>query len=215
MVDGKCGGEDQFTSIIKTINLNFMKYILRYFLQGLLLVIPACFTIYIIISLVVWVDKILPRIFHIELFPGSGILIILTFITVMGIIGSTIIARPAFHFVEQYMYKIPLINLIYSSTKDVIGAFVGDKKKFNHPVLVKMEKDSNIYRIGFITRESLASINIEDMVAVYFPDSYGFTGNLYVISKEYLSEINAPSSEVMKLIVSGGVSGALPTEDEK
>ncbi len=192
-----------------------MKYILRYFLQGLLLVIPACFTIYIIYSLVVWVDKILPRVLNVELFPGSGILIILTFITVMGVVGSTIIARPAFHFIEYYMYKIPLINLIYSSTKDVIGAFVGDKKKFNHPVLVKMQTDSSIYRIGFITRESLTSINIEDMVAVYFPDSYGFTGNLYVVAKENIKEVNAPSSEVMKLIVSGGVSGALPIEERK
>lgn len=192
-----------------------MKYILRYFLQGLLLVIPACLTIYIISSLVVWLDKILPRIFHIVLFPGSGILIILTFITLMGIIGSTIIARPAFNFVEYYMYKIPVINIIYSSTKDVIGAFVGDKKKFNHPVLVKMQKDSHIYRIGFITRESLESINIKDMKAVYFPDSYGFTGNLYIVASEHIQEINAQSGEVMKLIVSGGVSGALPGKEGK
>ncbi len=192
-----------------------MKYILRYFLQGLLLVIPACFTIYIIFSLVAWLDKILPTVFHLKLSPGFGILIILAFITLMGLIGSTIIARPAFNFIEYYMYKIPFINLIYSSTKDVIGAFVGDKKKFNHPVLVKMQKDSHIYRIGFITRENLDSINIKDMTAVYFPDSYGFTGNLYVVAREHIQEINASSSEVMKLIVSGGVSGALPRKEEK
>ncbi len=190
-----------------------MKFILRYFLQGLLLVLPACFTLYIIFSLVGWLDKILPSLFQVELFPGSGILIILTFVTLMGLIGSTIIARPAFNFIEYYMYKIPLINLIYSSTKDVIGAFVGDKKKFNHPVLVKMQKDAEIYRIGFITRDSLDTINIKDMVAVYFPDSYGFTGNLFVVALENIKEINAPSAEVMKLIVSGGVSGALPEKD--
>ncbi|HVD97992.1 MAG TPA: DUF502 domain-containing protein [Cytophagaceae bacterium] len=190
-----------------------MKYILRYFLQGLLLVIPACFTLYLIVSLILWIDKILPRLFEIELFPGAGILIILTFITLMGLIGSSIIARPAFNFMEYYMYKIPLINLIYSSTKDVIGAFVGDKKKFNRPVLVKLHKDEEIFRIGFITRESLDTLNIRDMIAVYFPDSYGFTGNLYVVSKSSIREIDAPSAEVMKLIVSGGVSGALPEKD--
>ncbi len=192
-----------------------MKYILRFFLQGLLLVLPACFTIYIIFSLVVWLDKILPRVFHVILFPGSGILIILTFITLMGIIGSTIIARPAFNFIEYYMYKVPFINLIYSSTKDMIGAFVGDKKKFNHPVLVKMDKDATLFRIGFITRENLDSINLKDMMAVYFPDSYGFTGNLYIIARENIREIDAPSAEIMKLVVSGGVSGALPGKDEK
>ncbi len=190
-----------------------MKYILRYFLQGLLLVIPACFTIYLIVSLVLWIDKILPRLFEIELFPGAGIVILLAFITLMGVIGSSIIARPAFNFVEYYMYKVPLINLVYSSTKDVIGAFVGDKKKFNRPVLVKLNKTEEIYRIGFITRESLDTIKIKDMLAVYFPDSYGFTGNLYVVSKECITEIDASSAEVMKLIVSGGVSGALPEKE--
>ena len=189
-----------------------MKYILRYFLQGLLLVLPSCFTIYIIFSLVRWIDTILPFDHY---FPGAGILIILAFVTVTGFIGSSIFARPAFNFIEYYMYKIPLINLIYSSTKDVIGAFVGDKKKFNHPVLVRMQKGEEIYRIGFVTRESLDTINIKDMLAVYFPDSYGFTGNLYVVSKESIKEIDAPSSEVMKLIVSGGVSGALPVDEEK
>ena len=190
-----------------------MKYILRYFLQGLLLVIPSCFTIYILFSVVRWLDGILP----IELFPGLRILIILAFITITGLIGSSIIARPAFNFIEYYMYKIPLINLIYSSTKDVIGAFVGDKKKFNHPVLVRMQKGEEIYRIGFVTRENLDTINIKDMMAVYFPDSYGFTGNLYIVSKDNIKEMNAPSSEVMKLIVSGGVSGAMPLKesDEK
>lgn len=192
-----------------------MKYVLRYFLQGLLLVIPACFTIYLIVSLVRWIDKILPSLFEIDLFPGFGLIIILTFITLMGLIGSTIIARPAFNFIEYYMYKIPLINLIYSSTKDVIGAFVGDKKKFNHPVLVRMNRLEEIYRIGFITRDNLESINVKDMIAVYFPDSYGFTGNLYVVSRDSITKIDAPSAEVMKLIVSGGVSGALPQKEEE
>lgn len=191
-----------------------MKFILRYFLQGLLLVIPACFTIYIMVTFVAWIDELLPGLFHIQLFPGAGILIILSTITLMGLIGSSIIARPAFNFIEYYMYKIPLINLIYSSTKDVIGAFVGDKKKFNYPVLVKLHRDDLVYRIGFVTRENLDSINIPDMIAVYFPDSYGFTGNLYVVSKDYIKQVDASSSEVMKLIVSGGVSGALPEEAE-
>ncbi len=185
-----------------------MKYILRYFLQGLLLVLPACFTLYIILSLFAWIDKILPGLFKVEVFPGAGILAIISFVTIMGLIGSTLIARPAFRFLEYYMYKIPLINLIYSSTKDVIGAFVGDKKKFNHPVLVRLHKEEDIYRIGFITRENLENIGIKDMIAVYFPDSYGFTGNLYVVPKDSVKEIDAPPSEIMKLIVSGGVSGA-------
>jgi uncharacterized membrane protein len=191
-----------------------MKYILRYFLQGLLLVLPICFTGYIMYSFFVWIDSLLERVFEIQMAPGVGLLIILGAITLMGVIGSSIFARPAFNFLEYYMYKIPLINLIYSSTKDVIGAFVGDKKKFNHPVMVRLHKDENIYRLGFITRENLDNIKIEGMMAVYFPDSYGFTGNLFVVPRENVKPVDAPSAEIMKLIVSGGVSGAVPEKEE-
>lgn len=192
-----------------------MKYLLRYFLQGLLLALPAIFTIYIIFSLFHWVDKSLNDLFKFNLYPGISILIMIACITLLGLIGSSIIARPAFNFVENYIYKIPLINLIYSSTKDLIGAFVGDKKKFNHPVLVLMHKEDKIYRLGFLTRENLNTIGEDELVAVYFPDSYGFTGNLFLMPKEnIIKELNLPAAEVMKLIVSGGVSGAMGGNEE-
>ncbi|MCU0431037.1 MAG: DUF502 domain-containing protein [Cytophagaceae bacterium] len=194
-----------------------MKYLLRYFLNGLLLVLPASFTIYIVFSLLNWLNKSLNSLIAFDLpkpvetfltFPGVTILILLTLITLLGLLGTSLVARPAFKFLENYIYKVPLINLIYSSTKDLISAFVGDKKKFNHPVLVRMHKNDEIYRLGFLTRDNLQGIGAGEMVAVYFPDSYGFTGNLYVMpASNIVKELDIPAAEVMKLIVSGGVSG--------
>ncbi|MCS6823679.1 MAG: DUF502 domain-containing protein [Cytophagaceae bacterium] len=191
-----------------------MKFFLRFFLQGMLLVLPLCFTLYILYSLFVWIDKLLPKLFGMDMFPGVGILVIIAFVTLMGFIGSTLVARPAFAFLEYYIYKVPLVNLIYSSSKDVIGAFVGDKKKFSKPVLVRMGKADDVYRLGFITREDLSSIHLHDMIAVYFPDSYGLTGNLYIVPKEHVKEIPASGSDIMKFIVSGGVSGVGAKADD-
>jgi uncharacterized membrane protein len=185
-----------------------MKRFLRYFLQGLLFVIPVGFTMYVIYGTITWVDGLIPRIFNIEkLFPGFGLIIVVGAVTVIGYLGSTLIAKPAFTVFENFIYRIPLVNLIYSSVKDVIGAFVGDKKKFNQPVLVTWNKDFNIHRIGFITQQDLKYLGIHDKVAVYFPDSYNISGNLFVVSRDHITVIHAPSSEVMKFIVSGGVSG--------
>ena len=62
-------------------------------------------------------------------------------------------------------------------------------------------------RIGFITNEDLEKLKInEGRVLVYIPHSYNFSGNLYVVEKKYITPIDASSSEVMKLIVSGGVA---------
>lgn len=184
-----------------------MKKFLRYFLQGLLFVIPLFFTIYVLVVFIRWVDNFVPSLFETKLFPGLGIVIVVSVVTIIGYLGSTLIAKPAFTVFENFLYKLPLINLIYSSTKDVVGAFVGDKKKFSQPVMVRVNKDFDFYRLGFITQSDLKVIDLHDKVAVYFPHSYNISGNLFIVPKENITIVHAPSSEVMKFVVSGGVSG--------
>jgi uncharacterized membrane protein len=105
------------------------------------------------------------------------------------------------------MNKIPLVKLIYSAVKDLLGAFVGDKKKFNKPVLVRINKENNLYQIGFITQSDLTDLGLTDMVVVYFPHSYAFSGYHYFVPKESIKPLNIPGPTAMKFIVSGGVSG--------
>jgi uncharacterized membrane protein len=100
-----------------------------------------------------------------------------------------------------------LIKLIYSSIKDLIGAFVGDKRKFNKPVLVTINKENNLHQIGFVTQEDLADLGLDDMVAVYFPHSYAFSGNHFLVSRSSVKPLNISGPAAMKFIVSGGVSG--------
>lgn len=184
-----------------------MKRFLRYFLQGLLFVIPVAFTIWIIVGSARWVDSIVPELIGMEMYPGVGFVIVIAIVTAVGYLGSTLIAKPAFTVFENFLYKLPIINLIYSSIKDVMGAFVGDKRKFNQPVLVRVNKENDTYRLGFITQNDLKIIDIQDKVAVYFPHSYNISGNLFIVPKENVTILHASPSEVMKFIVSGGVSG--------
>lgn len=187
-----------------------MKRFLRYFLQGLVFVVPFTFTVYVIAVGVNWIDNLVPRLLGTELLPGVGLLILVAIITFFGYLGSTLIAKPIFSIFENSVYKLPLVNLIYSSTKDLIGAFVGEKKKFNQAVIVLWNKDSGTYRIGFITQQDLRVLNIHDKIAVYFPDSYNISGNLFLVEKQHVFPLNASSAEIMKFIVSGGVSELHP-----
>jgi uncharacterized membrane protein len=100
---------------------------------------------------------------------------------------------------------MPITRLLYSSIKDFLEAFVGDKKSFERPVFVTLMPDSNVKVAGFLTKDNLDSLGMDDEVAVYLPQSYNFAGNLIVVPKRQVIPINASSSDVMAFIVSGGV----------
>ena len=180
-----------------------MRKLISFFFQGLLLVVPIILTILIVYKMFVVVDEILP--YH--PFPGSGVIILLVAITAIGILGNTFIARTLNDWFHQLIKKLPLLSTIYSAIKDLLSAFVGEKRKFDSPVLVKLSSESNIQKLGFITQDNLLSLGMgETQVAVYLPHSYAFSGNLFIVEHKNVTPIKASSAEVMKFIVSGGVA---------
>jgi uncharacterized membrane protein len=182
--------------------MKFMiKQLLRYFLQGLLYVAPIGVTFYIIFALIAWIDSFL----WINI-PGLGFLIFVTLITIVGYLGSHFITTSVVESLEGIVKRIPLVGLVYTSIKDLTSAFVGKKKKFNQPVLVTINKDSNLQRLGYITQADLTALGIPDKVAVYMPHSYNISGNLFIVPRENIILLNANGAELMKFIVSGGVS---------
>jgi uncharacterized membrane protein len=178
------------------------KRILYYFLRGLVILVPLALTVYIIIVTLAWIDSLVP-----VNFPGLGLIIVTSLIIAIGWLASSFIAQPVFDLLEDLIMEVPLISLIYSSIKDLLSAFVGDKKKFNQPVLVEMEPGSNLFKMGFLTQEDMSIVGQPGLVAVYLPHSYNFSGNFYLVPKERVTLLSLPSADIMKFIVSGGVSG--------
>lgn len=186
-----------------------MKKLSSYFLQGILFLAPISITIYVIYLAFDFSDNLsqevmAPLIGH-EI-PGLGILIMIVLLTILGYVGQTIIARPFKVFFHKVIHTIPLLELIYSAIKDFFSAFVGKDKKFNRPVIFKINPKDSAQRIGFITNEQLMAFDAENHVAVYVPFSYTFTGETYIVSKEAVKPIHATASEVMKFLVAGGVA---------
>jgi len=186
-----------------------MKRIVTYFLQGLILIAPIAITGYIIYLFFDFVDGILRETitnWFGEYLPGLGIVIIFALITLLGYVGQTIIAHPIKRLVDRLLKRAPLLNVIYTSLTDLFSAFVGKEKKFNRPVLVCINKENNLYKIGFITQESLDEIGIKGMMAVYFPHSYNFSGELYMVDSGAVKILDMGPAEAMKFVVSGGVT---------
>ena len=179
-----------------------MKKFINYFLQGLLYIVPITVTLYVVVWTFQKIDGILP--FQ---FPGLGLIIIISLITIIGFLGSAVITSPINAFFQNLLKRAPLLKTIYSSVKDLMNTFVGNKKGFSEPVLVKVYENSTIERIGFITNEDVESLNIaKGKVLVYMPHSYAISGQLFVVEKKNVSPIDKSSAEIMKLIVSGGVT---------
>jgi uncharacterized membrane protein len=172
-----------------------------YFVKGLLLLAPVYITGYIIFNLLASLDE------HFYFyFRGAGLAVIVAIIMTVGFLGSTFIMIPVFKIFEEGLSHLPLVRLIYFSLKDLVQAFVGDKKKFNQPVLFILNKESDVRKIGFITQTDLGFLSLEGYVMVYCPHSYAFSGEMLVVPKANVTFLDLPSSDVMKMIISGGVS---------
>ena len=186
-----------------------MRRLLNYFLRGLVLVAPLAITLYVCWVVFVRIDGWLGL-----PIPGLGFILTIVLITVIGFLGSNLITRGMVAIVEQAVARLPFVRLLYTSTKDLLNAFVGEKRRFDKPVLVRLSMQSEARMVGFVTQESLDRLGLPGYASVYFPQSYNFAGNLVVFPSSQLQPLNAASADVMAFIVSGGVTG-VPTSRVK
>lgn len=196
---------------------NIGRALLNYLIKGLLIVLPIALSIYIVIWAVTTVDSWLnvnnilgvdPRTGASRNIPGLGLSMVIALILIAGIFVTNFVTEPMYNWFNRWMNRLPGLNFIYSSIKDLTEAFVGDEKKFNHPVLVEITGD--VKRIGFLTQNDLANIGLPGECVVYFPFSYSFAGQVCVVTKDKVKELNMSAAEAMKLVVSGGVSHITP-----
>jgi uncharacterized membrane protein len=187
-----------------------MNRLVRYFLQGLLYTVPISIVLYVVVQSFLKVGEILNitgLTIHPAIDPIIGALVLASSIVLIGFLGGSIIFKPLFGAIENLIERAPLIKTIYSALKDLMSAFVGTKKRFNQPVLVKLNKLEDIERFGFITSTDLSELGInKSKVAVYFPFSYAISGSLYVVPSENVTPLDVSPTELMKYIISGGVS---------
>jgi uncharacterized membrane protein len=200
-----------------------VRLIAKYFLRGLLVVVPAAATIWILYTVFVFVDGLvrLPaNEWRVPLVgwrvpgmptdvPGLGILITVALITLAGVLASNYLMARFLSWSERLFTHLPGVKIVYSAIKDLIEAVLSEQKKFDKPVFLRIADEVEV--IGFVTRDDMTELDLADSVAVYVPQSYNFAANLIIVPRHRVRPIQKPASEVMAFVVSGGVSsiGAL------
>ena len=187
---------------------------LRYFFQGLLILAPIGITAFTIYWAFMTVDNLLPTsllpentlVYKYLHYKGVGFVLVLLLIIMVGYLSSSFIIGRLFDMFDRLMERTPFIKYIYSSVKDVFDAFVGEKKKFDHPVLVQLY-GLDVWEMGFITQTDVSYLGLEGYMAVYVPHAYAITGKVFMVPKERVKPLeNISAGEAMKFAVSGGVT---------
>ena len=196
------------------------KKLLRYFVQGLIIIAPIAITIFAVTSLFKFIDSILPNLVH-KIFPnvvgtyedgtpksipGLGFIVVILVVLLVGYVSSSFIFSRIVDIFDRVLEKTPGIKIIYTTVKDFFEAFAGEKKKFNKPVLVNLHLE-NVWQIGFVTQEDLSEFGLNEHVAVYVPFSFSIAGQLFFLPMSKVKRVDDISStEAMKFAISGGVT---------
>jgi len=186
-----------------------MKKLMGFFIQGLILFIPLIITGFILLKLFDFFTGYFSFVGFTESAITNaflGLILTLCFVVFLGVLASSFIFQSVFNYLEEKLEHVPFIRHIYSPVKDFTNAFVGNKRKFNKPVLVLTNKENNIQEIGFITKDDLSDFEIKDKVAVYLPFSYSFTGKLIIVPKEQIQNLKSDAADAMKFVLSGGLT---------
>ncbi len=191
-----------------------MRRIAKDFLKGLVIVVPVVTTLYLVWLPVQFFDTLIAATFGLEefpgvgTFPGFGLLLTALGIWAVGVLASNRLGARVFKLLDRMIEKVPVLKLLYHTTKEVVGAFVGDERKFDRPVVVDLIPDQDVKVLGFITRSKLDAPGLEGKIAVYCPQSYNVAGNLILVPADRVTPLEVDPGRFMTLIVSGGVTGS-------
>jgi len=212
----------------QVIRQKILASVAQLFFQGVVVLAPIGVTIWVVVSLFNWVDNFLPNLLNF-IFPlqfaevngqipkvtGLGFVVAITLVLVVGWLSSLFFVERLMSIFDKILEKTPGVKIIYSSVKDFLEAFAGNKKKFDQPVLVNVDS-TDVWRIGFITQQNTEHFGLKDFVTVYVPHSYAISGITYIVSADRIKKMpkGVNASEAMKYVVSGGVTTLDDAENE-
>jgi uncharacterized membrane protein len=193
-----------------------MKTLRRYFIMGLVVVVPVFLTVYVLFIFFRFTDNILGRFLNVYLkntlgfyIPGLGILIFLIFILAIGFLANRYIGKRIFPLVDKLFFRLPLTRNIYPTFKQIIS-FILAQKEFGFKKVVLVEYPSRgIWSLGFLTNEEfrrISQVSNREMAAIFIPSSPGpFTGFMIFVAKEDLRFPDLSIADALRIIISGGV----------
>lgn len=189
----------------------------KYFITGLLVLVPLFITVWVLSSLIGMMDKsllLLPESwrpqaqFGLEI-PGMGALLTLLIIFVTGLIATNFFGRHVIRLWEALLARVPVVKSIYASVKQVSDTLFSDSgNAFRQAVLVQFPREG-AWTIAFITGHpggDVANHLQGDYVSVYVPTTPNPTGGYFLMmARAEVIDLDMSVDEALKYIISMGV----------
>jgi uncharacterized membrane protein len=188
----------------------------KYFIAGIIVVIPVFLSLYVLVSIFGFLDNILGNFFSEYLkrtggfyIPGLGLFIFALLILLIGWLATKFIGHKLFAKTEKWFSGLPLIKNTYPALKEVI-LFILAHKELGFKKVVLVEYPSRgIWSIGFLTNEQFEKINrvtAKEMLSVFIPNSPGILGGYVIfVPREEVKFLDLSVKEALNIIISGGV----------
>ncbi len=186
------------------------KKIKKYFISGLIVVVPVSFTVYILWAIIRFTDRLYPSSFLPFYVPGFGIIVTFFVIFLVGVITTNFLGKRLLSFGERIISRVPLVKEIYLSIKQIAEALFSQKEKnFRRVVLIEYPR-KGIYTMVFVTgvsHENIQEKTGKKLLNVFVPTTPNPTsGFLLMVPEDEVIELDLTPEEAFKLIISGGMA---------
>lgn len=192
-----------------------MKKVGTLFLQGLLAIAPIALTVYVLYWLATSAESLLGRaiayvIGEAYYLPGMGVLAGFLLTLGVGVLLRIWLFRKVFDLVDTILNRIPGIQSVYGSIRDLIGFFDSTKQReFDQTVMVTVG-DPQVRLMGLVTRDDFsglpAGIGDAQTVAVYLPMSYQLGGFTVMVPKSKVQAVDMKVDQTLKFLLTAGVT---------
>ena len=193
----------------------FLKSIRKYFITGMIVIIPLWVTILLlraIVNLIRDAFALLPPSIHPRTyisFYGIELLIALVLILIIVVIASNFLGRRLLRLGETALTKIPIIKTIYQGIKQLTIGVLGEKRMFSKVVLLEFPIKGLSF-IGFVTGEDTHLVHNrsgQKMLKIFIPTTPNPTSGFFcVAAEEEVTYLDIGIEEAFKLIISAGYS---------
>jgi uncharacterized membrane protein len=196
--------------------IRMLKFIGRNTFTGLVTILPAVFTLYLINWLAVSVESELGNMILLVLpatlyWPGMGLIAGLVLLFVVGLMMHTYLAKLLLSKVEQLLYRVPLIKSVYRATRDFFDYFSPTAKKEFEQVVSVMIGNTGMQVIGFVTQaipERLPEdFREKDSILVYLPLSYMIGGYAVLMPRSMVRPLSMSMEDALRFTMTAGVAG--------
>jgi len=190
------------------------------FLTGIVVILPIALTIWLVWTLMGWVDSVVLPLIPSELRPekyiginlrGVGLIIFLIFTVFVGWVAKGLIGKSLLRFGESLVDRMPVVRSIYSGVKQIAETvFAQSERSFEKACLIQYPR-KGIWAIAFISTTAKGELvqkaeTGSDMLSVFLPTTPNPTsGFLLFLPREDVIELDMTVEDAAKLVISAGL----------